>query len=91
VRRPAHGEEPLYWVGSSKRDLQAFPETVKDAIGSALSIAQFGGNTQRRSRGGVTAPAYSRLWKITTETRIAPSRTRAVRHRNRMWTSFQSV
>jgi phage-related protein len=43
VRRPAHGEEPLYWVGSSKRDLLAFPEAAKDSIGSALSIAQFGG------------------------------------------------
>ncbi len=43
MRRPARGEEPLYWVGSSKRDLLAFPEAVKDGIGTALSIAQFGG------------------------------------------------
>ena len=37
------GEKPLYWVGSSKGDLLEFPEAVKDTIGSALSVAQFGG------------------------------------------------
>jgi phage-related protein len=37
------GEKPLFWVGSSKRDLLAFPEEVKDEIGGALSVAQFGG------------------------------------------------
>jgi phage-related protein len=39
----AAGEKPLYWVGSAKRDLLAFPEQVKDEIGTALSVAQFGG------------------------------------------------
>jgi phage-related protein len=37
------GEKPLFWVGSSKRDLSEFPELVKDEIGTALSVAQFGG------------------------------------------------
>ena len=37
------GEKPLFWVGSSKDDLLAFPEAVKDEIGTALSVAQFGG------------------------------------------------
>lgn len=37
------GEKPLFWVGSSKRDLMAFPEAVQDKIGTALSVAQFGG------------------------------------------------
>jgi len=41
--RLAPGEKPLYWLGSSKRDLLEFPEPVKDTIGSALSLAQFGG------------------------------------------------
>jgi phage-related protein len=41
--RQAPGEKPLFWVGSSKRDLRAFPEEVKDEIGVALSVAQFGG------------------------------------------------
>ena len=37
------GERPLFWVGSSKEDLMAFPEPVQDEIGTALSVAQFGG------------------------------------------------
>ena len=37
------GERPLFWIGSSKDDLLAFPEAVKDDIGTALSAAQFGG------------------------------------------------
>jgi phage-related protein len=37
------GEKPLFWIGSSREDLLAFPEIVKDEIGTALSVAQFGG------------------------------------------------
>jgi phage-related protein len=37
------GEKALFWVGSAKDDLPVFPEAVKDAIGVALSVAQFGG------------------------------------------------
>ena len=33
---------PLFWVGSSRKDLRAFPEPVKDVIGHALFIAQLG-------------------------------------------------
>jgi phage-related protein len=36
------GERPLLWLGSSKRDLLTFPEPVKDEIGHALGVAQFG-------------------------------------------------
>ena len=43
MRRRVHGEAPLYWVGSSKRNLLAFRESVKDSLGTALSVAQFGG------------------------------------------------
>src|SRR5215472_2923621 len=39
----AAGEKPLFWVGSAKADLLEFPEQVKDEIGIALSVAQFGG------------------------------------------------
>jgi phage-related protein len=39
----AKGEKPLDWVGSSKRDFLAFPEAVKDELGNALGLAQFGG------------------------------------------------
>jgi len=37
------GEKPLFWIGSAKTDLLEFPEAVKDEIGVALSVAQFGG------------------------------------------------
>ena len=39
----ADGEKLIIWVGSAKRDLLEFPERVVDEIGSALSVAQFGG------------------------------------------------
>jgi len=39
----AAGEKPLFWISSAKADLLQFPELVKDAIGVALSVAQFGG------------------------------------------------
>ena len=37
------GEKKLFWTGSAKDDLMEFPEAVKDEIGTALSVAQFGG------------------------------------------------
>lgn len=37
------GEKPLFWMASSKTDLLDFPDPVKDVIGLALSVAQFGG------------------------------------------------
>lgn len=37
------GEKPLLWVGSSKKDLLEFPGEVIDELGTALSVAQFGG------------------------------------------------
>lgn len=37
------GEKPLYWVGSSHRDLLRFPEPVRRSIGFALGAAQHGG------------------------------------------------
>jgi phage-related protein len=36
-------EKPLHWVGSSKRDLLAFPEEVVDNFGYALGLVQQGG------------------------------------------------
>jgi phage-related protein len=41
--RQAPGERLLFWIGSSKRDLLEFPSEVRDNIGAALSVAQFGG------------------------------------------------
>ncbi len=34
--------KPLYWVGSSKRDLLALPEDIVDVFGYALYLAQIG-------------------------------------------------
>ena len=42
-RVPAADEKPLHWVGASKRDFLAFPMAVKEDMGNALGIAQFGG------------------------------------------------
>jgi len=36
-------EKPLHWVGSCKRDFLSFPAAVKEDMGNALGIAQFGG------------------------------------------------
>ena len=36
-------ERPLHWVGSSKKDLLAFPDDVVDDFGYALSVVQYGG------------------------------------------------
>src|SRR4051812_3030112 len=35
--------KPVVWVGTSKEDLSAFPEDVRDVVGYALFIAQQGG------------------------------------------------
>jgi phage-related protein len=43
ARTLSRGEKPLDWVGSSKKDFLGFPELVKDEIGNALGVAQFGG------------------------------------------------
>lgn len=39
----APNERPLHWVGSAKRDFLAFPGAVRDDMGNALGITQFGG------------------------------------------------
>lgn len=43
ARALTEGEKPLDWVGSSKKDFLAFPDGVKDEMGNALGLAQFGG------------------------------------------------
>ena len=35
--------KPVCWVGSSRRDVQAFPDPVQDHLGYALYVAQRGG------------------------------------------------
>ena len=43
ARPSATSERPLHWVGSSKKDLLAFPGEVVDDLGYALSVVQHGG------------------------------------------------
>src|SRR2546426_2618935 len=35
--------KPVIWVGSSRKDLRAFPDPVQDHLGYALYVAQRGG------------------------------------------------
>ena len=34
--------KPLFWIGSTRRDLKTFPDEVQDMMGHALDIAQQG-------------------------------------------------
>jgi phage-related protein len=43
TRTPLSGEKPIYWIGSSLKDISRFPSEVQRTIGFALSAAQFGG------------------------------------------------
>ena len=42
-RKPVPGEKPLYWIGSSLKDITRFPVKVQRSVGFALSAAQYGG------------------------------------------------
>ncbi len=52
MARNHSSEKPLPWVGSSKKDLLAFPEEVIDDIGYSLGVVQFGGT-----------PPGAKVWK----------------------------
>lgn len=43
ARTSTTSEKPLHWVGSSKKDLLAFPREVVDDLGYSLSAVQHGG------------------------------------------------
>jgi phage-related protein len=43
TRESVPGEKPLYWIGSSIKDVTRFPSEVQRTVGFALSAAQFGG------------------------------------------------
>jgi phage-related protein len=43
TRQPVPGEKPLYWIGSSLKDITRFPFDVQRSVGFALSAAQYGG------------------------------------------------
>lgn len=58
------GEKPLFWIGSAKVDLLKFPEPVKDGLGIALSVAQFGGKHPRAKPWKGEGPGVSKWLKI---------------------------
>jgi hypothetical protein len=73
VRRvPAADEKPLHWVGSAKRDFLSFPAVVKEDMGNALGIVQFGGTGPTVKPWKGLGPGVLELWSRTTETRIGP-------------------
>ena len=43
ARQFIQGEKPVEWVGSSKAHFLEFPAPVKDEMGNAMGVAQFGG------------------------------------------------
>ena len=47
--------KPVEWIGSSRADLKALPEDVRDAMGHALYQAQVGSDTGMSSRCAVWA------------------------------------
>lgn len=43
TRKLVPGEKPLFWIGSSLKDIARFPSEVQRTVGFALSAAQYGG------------------------------------------------
>ena len=43
TRKPVPGEKPLYWIGSSLKDITRFPVKAQRSVGFALSAAQYVG------------------------------------------------
>jgi phage-related protein len=37
--------KPCFFVGSARKDIQAFPDKVKNVVGAAIQAAQFGGKS----------------------------------------------
>lgn len=44
MRSSSSEKKPLFWVGSSKRELLDMPQAVRREFGYALSVAQHGGH-----------------------------------------------
>jgi phage-related protein len=44
------GPKPLFWIGSSRKDLKAFPPEVRQAVGYALHAFQ------KKSKKGIKTP-----------------------------------
>lgn len=49
--------KPLFWIGSSQKDMRGVPEEVKDVFGSALLDAQYGETPEGARRFGEGLPS----------------------------------
>jgi phage-related protein len=57
------------WVGSSRRDLRAFPKGVRSVFGQALFDARLGGkHPAAKPLEGLVGPEY---WKLSKTRRVA--------------------
>ena len=71
ARTLTEGEKPLDWVGSSKKDFVGFPEPVKDEMGNALGLAQFGGKHPSAKPWKGQGGGVFEVWRIMRETPTA--------------------
>lgn len=46
LKKPLPASKPLYWVGGSRKEMQALPDDVQSVFGRALRVAQFGGKAE---------------------------------------------
>src|SRR5256885_2147982 len=66
--------KPLYWVGSSKKDIALMPEEVQDIFGYALYLAQIGRKHEdAKPLKGFGSAGVLEVVGTGTGTRIAPS------------------
>jgi phage-related protein len=42
AKLPKPVRKPVDWIGSSKNDVSAFPQEVKDELGQSLFVAELG-------------------------------------------------
>jgi phage-related protein len=69
----AKSTKPVVWVGSTRKDLRALPQLVRDVFGFALYVAQTGGkHAAAKPLKASRAQAYLKLSRILTETRFEP-------------------
>lgn len=64
----------LYWIGSSKKDLQSLPEDVQNILGYALYLAQVGGkHVDAKPLRGFGSAGMLEVVKTIVARRIVPS------------------
>jgi len=68
ARKLVPGEKPLFWIGSSLKDIIRFPSAVQRSVGFALSAAQYGGKHPSAKPWKGEGPEFWKSSKIMTET-----------------------